>query len=173
MLYFAFKRELDWNTYVNTLLIILIFVFIKCDNWFENNMVKLIVNFLPYCLSFCARMIKLYFNFIYSSLFFLKTLFFIPFIPLFLQCLFTLSILFNYIWDCYLLFTIYSLIFVCIPKYLFQFFSKKQPTNFFFVYQIKIGILIFISMTYPFQISLNTIFTLLAIEIFKLRNLCL
>ena len=151
---------MDWEMSEVLLFLILIFVFFKCEKWFENQVIKLIVYFLPYTFSFFVKVSKIYFNFIYESFIFLKNIFFIPLIPPFFQCLLTFSILFSYIWDCYLLFIIYTLIFVCFPKYLYNFFSKNQTANFFYIYQIKFAVFTWLYLNYSVQISLNTIFIL-------------
>ena len=111
--------------------IVFFIIYVQCDEFSDNKIILFLVNFIPYVLSFFLKYSIFYFKLISCIFVTFKTLFFVPILPMFLQYSLTIFVSFDFLWDAYLLLSVYSIVLICIPCYIFQFYFKKLSANYF------------------------------------------
>ena len=156
----------------NLLKAFFIFIFyVQCDEFSDKRIIVFFVNFIPFFVCFLIKYSIFYFKIVSIIFVIFKTLFFVPLLPIFVQYSLTIFVSFDFFWDAYLLLSVYSVIFICLPYYIYNFYFKRHSFNYFYVYQIKISILIIIHLTYSFENSISFIFYLLSCELYKSSSL--
>jgi hypothetical protein len=140
--------------------VFLILSFFSNDELSQTLVVKFLIGFLKYVFFFFFKTSYFYFKSLSILFIWYKTLFFTNLVPSILQVFLSFHFMFNYIWDFYLLFSVYSVFLVCLPYYAYK-FNKEKISNISVSLELKVLILLafflIITFEYAFLIAINLI----------------
>lgn len=154
-----------------SLLSILFFqLYLFSDFCSQHSVMQFTVGFFSDALHFIVQVSRFYVKLLYELLVLMNYfLFVVPFfsiIPLWLQLIIILYFLFDFLWILFLLLTVYSIIILFCPYYIYTFFKKETAINRKKVYFFKLLIELYFVCTLRFELALFITFFLTAYEIF-------
>ena len=105
--------------------VFLVLSFFSNDDLSQTLLIKFLIGCLRYVFFFFFKTSYFYLKALSILFIWYKTLFFTNLVPSIFQVFLSFHFLFNYIWDFYLLFSVYSIFLICLSYYIYKFYKEK------------------------------------------------
>ena len=144
----------------------LVFTFLNSNKLCKISIFSFIAGFFPFLFNFFIKISLFYCKIISQAYACIKELFYVTFNPLIVQIIFSLYFFFDYFWAIYLLFTIFSILLLSVPCYIYKYINEK-PSNDLFSYSIQLKISVFLMLFFvlPYNYALISSVSVLILDL--------